>query len=282
LVTLAAPVTAWKRLGSGAQASGPSLICLYGAGEAGKTRFAASAPRACPKWFGRRAVYLAIDPEAASLGPVLEADRQNLEVVTLDYGRDLFDQLLSIYGYNWRAEGLTTVITDTMTVGAQNMLQQVTDSGRFSDKHIDLGSGAKQPMPGDFGATITMLMSLLRKQVQSGMNHITIFHELEQRPEPGKPGDVIGGPGSVGKASIRTVVNWYNSVWRLTQEAKRRTDLTRPQEYQRVLHTTTKGYWQGKLRHSTPTNPIPELVLDPDPISTWQKLEAATQHQETL
>lgn len=262
----------WTRLGSNPADRGPALICVTGQGEAGKTRFACSAPRACPDRFGKRALYIAIDPESEALGPVLLEDRPNLEKVRLNMKADVFEQMKSIYEYDWRSEGITTCITDTMTVLSQTMLAQLTDSGKFSDRHIDLGSGVKQPMQGDFLATQTLIMALLRKQQQSGMNHLTLFHDQEVRPDAGQPGEPIGGPATVGKASVRSIVNWYNTVLHLVKRQKKRTDLTKPIEYERVVHTAGHGIWQAKLRTPKPFNP--EIIMEFDPANVWRTLEA--------
>src|SRR5258708_4036556 len=104
-------------------------MCLSGAGEAGKSRLACAASRAAPEWFGPRSLYIAIDPEAASLGSVLPADRDRQEVLVLDHRKDVFAQILDIYSYDWQKEGIFTCITDTMTVLAQTMLAQLTNSG---------------------------------------------------------------------------------------------------------------------------------------------------------
>lgn len=266
------PTSGWTRLGSGAAAKGAALICMVGAGESGKTRLACAANRAAPDWFGEKSVYIAIDPEAASLGSVLPADRNNMEVIALDSNKDVASQVSSIYSYPWRKEGFTTVITDTMTVLSQVILAQVTNSGKFSDRHIELGDGIKQPMQGDFLATNTLIMSLLRKQLASGLNHITLFHEQEVRPEPGQPGEPIGGPATVGKASIRSIVNWYNTVLHIVRRPKKRTQPLAPLEYERVVHTAGHGIWQAKLRTADLTNPVPEIAMDADPANVWTKL----------
>jgi hypothetical protein len=271
----------WTRLGSGASARGPALICLTGAGESGKTRLACSANRAAPDWFGKRSVYIAVDPEAASLGSVLPADRQNMEVITLDANKDVASQVSSIYGYPWKSEGFDTIITDTMTVLSQIILAQVTNSGKFSDRHIELGDGIKQPMQGDFLATNTLVMSLLRKQLASNMNHITLFHEQEARPEPGQPGDPIGGPATVGKASIRSIVNWYNTVLHIVRRAKKRTQPLAPLEYERIVHTAGHGIWQAKLRTSDLTNPVPEIAMNADPVNVWTTLHELNAKENT-
>ena len=265
----------------GAQDRGPALICLSGAGESGKTRLACTAPRACPDWFGSRAVYLAIDPESASLGSVLWEDRPNLERVIIDTNKDVFDQVKDIYSYNWKGEGISTIITDTMTVLSQVMLSQVTNSGKFSDRHIVLGAGVNQPMPGDFLAVGTLMMSLLKKQLASGLNHISLFHDQEVRPEPGQPGEPYGGPATVGKASIRSIVNWYNTVLHLVKQPKKRTSPTQPIEHEHVVYTSGHGIWQAKLRVPTPVNHIPCITMGTDPANVWQTIHQVEMESNT-
>lgn len=271
----------FKRLGSGATSHGTALMGIYAAGEIGKTRLSASVCRALPEWFGPRAIYVAIDPEAAEMGSILLQDRPNMEVLALDESKDVFAQLKEIYTTNWVAEGFKTIITDTMSVATKTMLSQVANSGRFSDKQIQLGEGVKQPMQGDFLAVQTLLLSLLRFQQQSGMNHLTLFHETEIRPEPGQPGEPIGGPDTVGKANVRLIVNWYNTLLHLSRRQKRRTDLSKPVEYERVCHTTGHGIWQAKLRTPDLTNQIPEIIMESDPANVWRTLDATIHAKET-
>lgn len=262
------------RHGNGAQAKGPATVALTGAGKTGKSRFACAAMRGDPEQYGEKAVYVAIDPEASSLGSILPEDREKLEVVTLDGKKDFFAELKGVYEYPWLKEGYNTVITDTMTIWSQEMLAQLTNSGNFSDKHIQLSKDGKvfQPMPGDFLGVETLLFSLLRSQLASGMNHITLFHEREDRPEPGTPGEPVGGPATVGKASIRKISAWYNTVLRIEVKPKKRTDLKQPLEYERILHTAPHGIWQAGLRTPHLVNPIPMIPLETDPVNGWQKL----------
>lgn len=262
----------WTRLGTDPTKTGPALICMNGAGEAGKSRLAAAACRAWPERFGPRAVLVCVDPEAEALGPVLLEDRPNMERVVINHNVDVFDQLKDIYKYNWKAEGITTIVTDTMTVATQSMLAQVTNSGKFSERHVDLGGGIKAPMMGDYGAVQTLTMSLLRMQQQSGMNHICLFHDQEVRPDAGQPGEPIGGPATVGKAGVRGIVNWYNTVLHIVRRPRKRTDMTKPQEMERVVYTTGHGIWQAKLRTPNLVNPISEILMEPDPANVWKVL----------
>ena len=263
---------AWTRLSSSDTVRGPALMALYGAGEAGKTRLVASAIRACPDWFGKRAAYLAIDPESELLGSVPREDRSNMERILIDQNKDVYAQISDIYAFDWRAEGITTIITDTMTTLSQTMHAQLTNSGKFSDRHIQLAPGVNQPMQGDFLATNTLIMTLLRKQQASRLNHLTLFHEQEVRPEPGSPGEPVGGPATVGKASVRSIVNWYNTVLHVVKQQKKRTNPTQPIEYEHVVYTSGHGIWQAKLRVPTPTNPIPCIPMGTDPSNVWREL----------
>jgi hypothetical protein len=278
--TIVKPTKGWTRLGTDSNAISPALICLYGAGGGGKSRFAAACNRAWPKQFGPRSVYVAIDPETQSLGPILLEDRPNMERVTLDVNKDVFAQMVDIYQYDWLKEGIRTIITDTMTVFSQFLHSQLTNSGRFSDRHIDLGSGIKQPMQGDYLATGTLIQALLHRQQASGLNHITLFHEQEVRPDAGAPGEPVGGPSTVGKASVRTTVNWYNTVLHAVRRPRKRTDLTKPVEYERVVYTDGHGIWQAKLRTHHPVNPAPEITMESDPANVWAKLRTIQEDNE--
>lgn len=261
----------WSR-SRGPQESAASLICIQGDGGVGKTRLAACAARACPEWFGERMVYIPIDPEAGSLASVLPEDLDCLEVATLDFSKNIEAQLLSIYRFNWRAEGFKTIITDTMSVASQFIFADVTNSGKFTDKHIDLGNGIKIPQPGDYQATNNIVNYLLRAQHQSRYNHLTLFHDQEVRPEPGQPGEPIGGPATVGKASIRSIINWYNTALHVVKRQKKRTDITKPVEYERVVHTAGHGIWQAKLKSGEKNNPVPEIIMEPDPVNVWKTI----------
>lgn len=271
-----------ERRGSGATAGGPALICLTGEAKSGKTRLACAVNRGDPQQFGERSVYVAIDPEAARLGSVLLEDVENMEVVTLSPGKDVFSELKGIYEYDWKKEGIKTVITDTMTIWSQDMMAQLTNAGNFSDKHIQLSKGGNvyQPMPGDFLGTETLLFDLLRTQVSSGMNHISLYHEREDRPEAGQPGKPVGGPATVGRASIRKIAAWYNSVLRLAVRQKRRTDLSKPVEYERVLYTAPHDIWLCGLRTPHLKNPIPEIIVQDDPANVWSTLRTTLSPKE--
>lgn len=260
---------------------GKRLVVLYGAGETGKSRAAAAAPRSNPAAWGERALLVAADPEGGRLGSTLMVDRPNLEVLQLNYTKDIFAQLEDLYlgvrTGKWAVEeGFKTIITDTLTLAARGMLTQLANSQRFSEKHIKMSdSGHMLPMQGDFLAAGGLLDNLIRAQVSGPFNHIIVCHEQEVRPEPGKPGDVYGGPATIGKAAVRQLVNSYNTVIRFYLRPKPRKSPQDRLEMERVAATATHGIWQAKLRTPHPTNPIPEISIETDPVSFWTALDKA-------
>lgn len=252
---------------------GPLLINGYGGGGVGKTRLFASCFRGWPEQFGDRGIYVGLDPASERLDSVLPVDRPNLELVGVDMSKDVYAQLKEIYTYNWAAEGFKTIITDTLTTAIGTMLTQFTNSGKFSDKNIDLGNGMKLPQPGDYNAANTLTMGLLRFMQTSNMNCLTLYHEQEVRPEPGTPGEPYGGPATVGKALVRTIGNLDMTVLRLGVRRPKGTPLGTKPEMERVVYTDANGIWASKLRTPHLKNPCPEIVMEPDPVNVWYKLK---------
>jgi hypothetical protein len=223
---------------------------------------------------------LTTDPEGERLGSTLLIDRPNIETVSVELNKDVNKQLEDAYlakgDMAWiKTEGFKTIITDTLTIGMRTLLGQLADSGRFSEKHIKLSDGHNQPMQGDFLAVGTLMDGLMRAQKNGPFNHIILCHEQEVRPEDGKPGEVIGGPATVGKANVRSLVNWYNTVFRIWQKPEPRKDLSTAPRMQRFVSTTTSGIWQAKFRSHHGTNPIPTIPVDDDPVNVWLALHSA-------
>lgn len=273
------------RLGRGATDGAGRLICMFGDGGTSKTRTAAACFRAVPEVYGEAGVYVATDPSSEELGPVLLEDRGRLDKVGVNTNEDVFKQIIEITKADWRKEGYKTVIWDTATTLGQMMLSQLANSGKFSEKHIALsnapGAETNLPMMGDFHAAETLLFRWLSKQRESGMHHLMIFHARELRPEPGEPGEPYGGPAFCGQQLTRKIGNWYNMSLRFATRVKKRTDLTKPAETEFVVHTTDTGIWKAKFRLPQATNPVPEVVLNPDPVNLWQTLERYLNPVET-
>ena len=259
------------------------LVLLYGAGEVGKSRLVGTVARSNPEAWGERVVLVTADPEGSRLDSTLLEDRASLERIDLDYGADIFAQLEEIYTGTKRAkwirdEGFRTIITDTLTIPMKALLTQLADSQRFSEKHIRISdSGHMQPMQGDFLAAGQLLDNLFRAQVASPFHHVVICHETEIRPDDGEGGVAVGGPATVGRATVRQLVNLYNTVIHVYQRPKQRRSLQEKLSMERVAATTTHGIWQAKFRCPLPANPIPEIMIDPDPVNVWNAIDQAQQ-----
>lgn len=251
----------------------PMLLNLYSAGGLGKSRLGASAPRGWPEQFGTKIACLCADPASERLDSILQADKGNVIKVGIDWSKEIFVQVRDFIRYDWKSMGCITGMVDTFTTIGGHMLSQVTNSGRFSDKHIQVSEGVNQPMPGDYGACNTLIMNLIRFQQQSKINWLNLYHELEVRPEAGEPGDVYGGPQVVGKALTKTMVNQDITSLRLMQKRIQGKSLGERPTYQRMVVSETQGIWQAKLRSGHLTNPIPEIPMDPDPVNVWHKLK---------
>lgn len=249
------------------------LINMFSAGGMGKSRLMATAMRGWPEQFGSKIACLCADPASERLDSILPIDRQNIIRVGINWEKDIYQQIKDFIRYDWKAKGVLSGSVDTFTTVGGHLLAQITNSGRFSDKHIQLAEGVNQPMPGDYGACNTLIMNLIRFQQQSGMNWINLYHELEVRPELGQAGDVYGGPAVVGKALTKTVGNLDMTCIRLGMKRAGQAKLGEKPSYKRVAFTEAQGIWLSKLRSPHPTNPIPEIDMDPDPVNVWHVLK---------
>lgn len=250
----------------------PRVGGLGGAPKNGKTRLMASCLRGAPGWFGERGAYLEVDPDGA--GSILQADYSHLDVWHLDPAKPVYDEMKAFIKTDWRAKGISTVIIDTGSTFGRRLLHEVAQLGQFGN-NITI-SGIKHPTQGDYGAAGSLFMRLLEEQtkisVATGVNFWTIYHEQEVRPEPGKPGEILGGPVAIGSKLTKDVVGYYNTYLRMKMQAKKQTSLNVPREYERVVVTQTEGIWLAGLRTAHASNPIKETVLTEDPAQFWHDL----------
>lgn len=249
----------------------PRVIGVGGAPKVGKTRWIMSSIRAVPQWFGRKGIYVEIDPDGA--GSALPQDRRMWEKITVDPKNYIGDEIAGIIQHDWKKEGFDTVFIDTGSMLGQTMLTQIASKSLFGN-NIDVG-GVKQPTMGDYTGVDTGYFKLLRLQdtvaKATGMNFITSYHDLEIHPEPGKAGEVTGGPMIAGKAMTKKVVGWYNCYMRVAfKPIPRGGNLSKPQEYARTVFTQTNGIWLAGVRNGFVVNPHPEIPLGDDPAAAWE------------
>ena len=260
----------------------PRVIGIGGEPKVGKTRWGLSCLRAMPSWFGTKGIYVEIDPDGA--GSALTEDRGLWERVTLEPGKYLKDELMGIIRHDWKSKGYGTVLIDTGSIFAEKLLMQIAQKSLFGN-NVDVG-GLKQPTQGDYAATDKAIFDLLGAQDEvakaTGLNFITLYHEHEVGPEPGKAGETYGGPKLAGKAMTNKVIGWYNSYVRMARRARKRTDLGKPVEYDRVIYTQTTGHWKVGIRTHMVDNPKPEILVTSDPTQAWKELASLIFTEENL
>ena len=251
-------------------------IIVYSEPKSGKTRFVTS----LPERFGKIA-YVAADPGSESLSPVVERHRERVAPIIqiLPEPGKIFRpraDAATIAMTNWgeKFPGVKTLVWDTLTYTAQQFLADIADSGEFSEsKHIRVGEPGKAgsfsiPMEGDYGAAQGCIDRLVDFLFRLPLHLIVVCHATYDEPKGG--GTIEGGPATVGKATVRKFPGRFDTCIHLVrkdvpgqQGAPSKTEIT--------AFTERHGIWQGGIRSSHLVNPLPKEVLEPDPVSWWEK-----------
>jgi hypothetical protein len=251
---------------------------IYGDPKTGKTRLATSlTPR-----FGE-ALYIAADPGAEGMSSILPAyvgRIQCLKPIGGDTAKsnphvDAFE----IATRNWQKDfpEVKTLIWDTMTATALDILQYVATSGQFSQTaHVGLGipgspEHQKLPMQGDYMATHNIISRLVDFLFKQPLHLIVICHAGYDEPKDG--GALEGGPATAGKATIRSFPGKFDSVLHVVRKGS-----TPVPSVGGVgvgtsnvsVFTERHGVWSAGIRSGHTSNPMPRVDLQPDPINFWE------------
>ena len=266
------------------EVQGGEQVAIFGDAGSGKTRLACCACRANPAKYGKRALYFALDPGTASLPSVMAADRPNLIPISFvpQAGKSLdpYDEMVQASKRDWRAEypEVGSAILDTTTTLAGDILIAITNSGKFSDKHITIeasGPGKLMiPMRGDYRAAQFCVANLIRFWQQQPLHVFMLFHSTIYEPEEGAADAIYGGPATVGKASVRDIAAKFQTVIRTEGKTKTPTGETKPRMVF-TAYTQPRGVWQAPKLRNSGTNPIPEVILKEDPVDFWRAFDAA-------
>jgi energy-coupling factor transporter ATP-binding protein EcfA2 len=269
-------------------------VAIFGDAGSGKTRLACSICRSNPAKYGKQAIYFALDPGTASLPSVLTEDRKHLVPVAFKPAPappgsvaeswfkplDPYDEMVVAARRDWRKDfpDVGTVIIDTMTTWAGDVLLAVANSGKFSDKHIVLeGSGPGKlvvPMMGDYRAAQFMVMNAIRFWQQQPLHVIMLFHSTIYEPEEGVADAIYGGPATIGKASVRDIAAKFQTVIRTEGKTKTPVGETKPRMVF-TAYTQPRGVWSAPKLRNSGSNPIPEVVLKEDPVEFWHRFDEA-------
>lgn len=254
-------------------ARSPERILIYGAPKSAKTRFATALPWGSELW-GEKAVYVAADAGSASLRSVLMSDREHLVVVDPLPESGVYDPLHEAVGiatYEWSKHGASTIIWDTLTQTAEDVLGAYARLSNYASNPITFGKKGTaefhvHPSEGDYGAAQNSignhLLGLLFKQP---LNLIVIAHEVWV--EPKNANACIGGPATIGKALVGKLPGEFDTVIRT--EVRRVTNPGKPVETEFKARTQPHGPWVVGIRN--PGVNLPDFVMGEDPRGFWQQ-----------
>ena len=268
-------------------------ILIYGDPKTGKTRLATSLTGR----FGD-SLYVAADPGADGLSSVLSAYRDRLRVVSTEYPaakqytptdnphKDAFvvacqDWIGASRPKEWSSrDPIRTLIWDTMTATASDILSYVATSGQFSDKaHIGLGQPGgvehqKLPMQGDYMATHNIISRLVDFLFKQPLHLIVVCHAVYDEAREG--GTIEGGPATAGKATVRSFPGRFDTVIHLTRRSSGTASIGQSGQGPASMVTAwteRHGIWSAGIRSGHATNPMPKLDLDADPNNFWKDFD---------
>lgn len=212
------------------------------------------------------AVYLAADDGAENLRSCPPELRKYLHVVKAgpdangkyDPRREYWEIIMTDWRKKW--PGVKTLVIDTMTEMGAELLSDIADSGQFSDKHVKIGVGTKYqhnvPMQGDFGAAQDEVARMLKEIFKLPLNVFVLFHLAIDETADGTA--IVGGPATVGKATIRKVGKPFDAILRFEKKQVFDPDTKKAQQCI-VIHSEATGIWIGGVRSFEKENPIPQV-----------------------
>lgn len=258
----------------------PERILIYGDPKTGKTRLATS----LPDRFGD-ILYFAADPGSESLSSVLRLYRHRLVVVkpgpdpskpNQKYDPDVDAFTFALFDWSKELPLVRTVVWDTLTATSFDILSQLADSGAFSEsKHIAIGSDASRQniaMQGDYGAAQNRIDRLMDFLFRIPQHLIVVCHAKMDESRNGE--GLEGGPATVGSATVRKFPGRFDTVIHTHRTYSPSKTPGGPAETKLAAFTSRHSFWSAGIRGSIPTNPIPVVPLDPDPINFWNLFDS--------
>ncbi len=253
-------------------------IAIYGVSGVGKTTFSLSLPEVP---FGKIG-YVAFDDNAETLRVCPSETLPRVTIIKPEGDNPLLN-LDQVAATQWSKAipGLGTLILDTVTTVALRSLLYIANQGFFAgkeDKHIIIGTPGKGmhqalPVMGDYGAMQNIVRAFFDTLFMnnSDLHVIALFH---QKFGQDKQKDFVGGPATVGSASIEETPTNFDTVIRLERRGKTVKDskgvVSKTSTV--VARTDQHGYWIAKLREGGGKgNPIPEVELNYTGSNFWPR-----------
>lgn len=248
-------------------------IIVYGAPKTAKTRLVCSLPWGQEPW-GDRALYIAWDPGAANLRSIMPADREHLTVIEPKAQRkgQKWDPWFVACTLATQAypDEVRTIIWDTVTQTAKDVLAQQAEMRRFPNESVTIGTPGKPdymviPARGDYHAVNQSMLRLMQFLFDRPQNLIVVCHEEWDKPDDGST-EAVGGPLLAGKGSVRLLSGLFDTV---IHTGGRRGKDGKP-EY--VARVNPHGAWRAGIRGITQ---FEDQVLAERPSAFWEKYIAA-------
>ena len=252
-------------------ARSPERILIYGAPKSAKTRFATALPWGTEPW-GDKAVYVAADAGGASLRSVLLEDRKHLVVVDPHPESGPYDPLheaVAIATHDWTKLGASTIIWDTITQTAEDVLRAYSIIGNYASNPITFGKKGTaefhvHPNEGDYGAAQNSIGThLMGHLFAQPLNLIIIAHETWV--EPKNANACIGGPATIGRALVGKLPGEFDTVIRT--EVRRVSNPGKATVTEFRARTQPHGPWIVGIRN--PGVNLPDYVMGEDPRGFW-------------
>lgn len=265
----------------------PIRGAVYGDPKTGKTPLVLQLPLGPDEPLGE-ALYVAADEGAWRLTACPPEQRKFIHVVRpapppgtkYDPGAEAFNIVMTDWSKkeNWPDDedwsNIRTIIWDTVSETSIEILNDIADKGQFSKEgHVTIGGESKSkfnlPIPGDFNGAQSTVERLTKLLFRQPLHLICIYHSDLMENDDGKI--VMGGPATVGKATLRKVSKPFDWVLRIEKKGVFNSE-TKKTEQQTVIHTDAAGVWIGGVRISG-KNSMPSVTIKADtPFSLfWPK-----------
>lgn len=248
-------------------------IIVYGRAGIGKSRFILS----LTERFGKIAYYAA-DSNSDFLSSIDPSKRDRV-IVVVPEGDDPVKNFMKFAMTDWKSYGVSTLVVDTYTKVAQDVIQFAANSGTMDrEKHYIVGDpsegGQAIPNRGDYQAIESVSRGFLDMLFakQKDLHLIFACHEDVKIVENVHS---VGGPSHPGRAMLEYLPAAFSTVIRLIRDEVLVPGDDGPKTVV-VAVTENDGKFIAKVRTADEKNPNPlaRVVLNQDPVNFWNQYDA--------